>query len=221
MSWICDYCSTANDDRDTECFVCGRERSKKSILEAKRAAQEERTKRVNEMIYKSTTIVGRVMCFSSITLFSVIAIILLCLKIQNSSLGDLIHSGIAIADNIGDNFKLLFSVNVVSVATQLFHSGVVNTGKCIIEICLYSANTLQSHGECLIFELFTCRNIKYEAFSQKFIILIDAFIEAIKLWWTVISILVVNSGEIIGLIAHNVGEIFKKAKELFCNLENK
>lgn len=215
MSWICDYCSTANEDCDTECFVCGRERSKESILEAKRAAQEERTKHINEVIYKSATITGKVMCFSSIALFSVIAIILLYLKIQNASLGDLIYSGIAIADNIGNNFKLLFSANVVSIATQLFHSIVINTGKNIEEICMYTAYTLQSNGECIVFELFVNRNVKYEAFSQTFVILIDSFIGALKLWWTVISLLVVNSGEIIGSIVNNVEEIVKKVKEPF------
>ena len=75
MSWICDYCSTANEDRDTECFVCCRERSKESIRAAKRAAREERTKRINEAIYKGITITGKVMFFSSIVLFSVIALI--------------------------------------------------------------------------------------------------------------------------------------------------
>lgn len=60
MSWVCEYCSTSNDDHDTVCFVCGQERSMDSIREAKRIEAAERTKRVCEITYKCTTIAGKI-----------------------------------------------------------------------------------------------------------------------------------------------------------------
>ena len=215
MSWICDYCSTANEDRDTECFVCGRERSKESIREAKRAAREERTKRINEVVYKSTTITGKVMCFSSIVLFSVIALIVLYLKMQSGSLGDLVYTGIAIAENIGENFKLLFNINVEAIATQLLDSPLKNIGSNYEAIRLYALNTIQNNGECIITELFVNRSVKYETFSQKFILLKDAIVGAFQSWWTVISLLVVNIGENISSVVYNAEEIVQKIKEPF------
>lgn len=41
MGWICEICSTANEDTTTECFVCGQARSRESIREAR---SEERRK---------------------------------------------------------------------------------------------------------------------------------------------------------------------------------
>ena len=215
MSWICDYCSTANKDCDIECFVCGEERSKESILAAKRAAIEERTKRINEVIYRSTNITGKTLCFSSIILFSVITLAVLCLKMRDGSLGDLIYIGIAIAENIGEKFKLLFSENLRSIAAQLIDSPLKSIGGNFKVMWSCALNTLQNNGEGIITELFVNRSIKYETFSQKFILLKDAIADAFQLWWTVILLLVVNIGENIGSIVHNVVEIVQKVKEHF------
>lgn len=221
MSWICDYCSTANEDCDTECFVCGCERSKESIREAKRIVLEERTKRINEVIYNSTTITGKVMCFSSIVLFSVIALIILYLKMRNGLLGDLAYAVIAIFENIGENFKSLFSVNVKIIAIQFIDSLVKTVGENYGVIWLHALNTIQNSSECIITELFVNRNIKYETFFQKFVLLKNVIVDAFKLWWTVISLLVANIGENIGSVVYNLGSIFQKIKEPFIELKNK
>lgn len=215
MSWICDYCSTANEDRDTECFVCGRERSKESIREAKRAAREERTKRINEVIYKSTTITGKVLCFSTIVLFSVIALIVLYFKMQSGSLGDLVYTGIAIVENIGENFKLLFNVNVESIAEQLLDSPLKNIGTNYEIMRSHAINTLQNNGECIITELFVNRSVKYETFAQKFVLLKDSIVGAFQLWWTVISLLAANIGENVNSVVYNAEKIVEKVKEPF------
>ena len=221
MSWICDYCSTANEDRDTECFVCCRERSKESIRAAKRAAREERNKRINEAIYKGITITGKVMFFSSIVLFSVIALIVLCLKMKNGLLGDLVYTVIVIIENVGDNFKLLFNVNIKAIATQLLDSPLKNIGSNSKTICLYVLNTIQNNGKCVITELFVNRSVKYETFFQKFILLKDKIVGVFQLWWYVISLLAVNIRENISSVVYNAKEIVQGIKEIFMNLKNK
>ncbi len=41
MSWICENCSSVNeDDSDTVCFVCGEERTKKSVRKEAKAKRE-------------------------------------------------------------------------------------------------------------------------------------------------------------------------------------
>ena len=215
MSWICDYCSTANEDRDKECFVCGRERSKESIREAKRAAREERTKRINEVVYKSTTITGKVMCFSSIVLFSVIALIVLYLKMQSGSLGDLVYTGIAIVKNVWENMKLLFRVNVEVIAMQLLDSPLKNIGANSEAMSSAALNVLQNNSKYIMTELFVNRSEKYEIFTQKFGLLKDAIVGAIQSWWAVISLLVANIGENISSVTYNAEEIVRKIKEPF------
>ena len=219
MSWICDYCSTANEDHDTECFVCGRERSMESIREATRIAREERTKRINEIIYKSATITGKVLCFSSIVLFSVIALIVLFLKMQSGSLGDLFDIGIVIFENIGENFKLLFNVNVKSIVGQLVDSPLKNIGTNYKIMRSHAINILKNNSACIITELFVNRRVKYETFAQKLVILKDSIVGAFRLWWTVISLLIANIGESISSAVYNIGEIVEKVKEHFLQLK--
>ena len=136
MSWICDYCSTANEDHDTECFVCGRERSKESIMEAKRAAREERMRHIHEVIYKSTTITGKVLCVSSIVLFSVISLIVLYVRMRSGLLGDLVYVGIAIVENVGENLAMLYQFNVRDIFLGLLDSAAENIGDNFESICL-------------------------------------------------------------------------------------
>ena len=59
------------------------------------------------------------------------------------------------------------------------------------------------------------RSVKYETFSQKFILLKDAIVGAFQSWWTVISLLVVNIGENISSVVYNAEEIVQKIKEPF------
>ena len=134
---------------------------------------------------------------------------------QSGSLGDLVYTGIAIVENIGENFKLLFNVNVEAIATQLLDSPLKNIGSNYEAIRLYARSTIQNNGECIITELFVNRSVKYEIFSQKFILLKDAIVGAFQLWWTVISLLVVNIGENISLVVYNAEEIVQKIKEPF------
>ena len=56
MSWICEICSSFNEDSITECFVCGQARSKESIRLEKRERREIKTKKVFSNIEKVSNI---------------------------------------------------------------------------------------------------------------------------------------------------------------------
>lgn len=53
MSWICEVCSTNNDEKDIECFVCGTARSEASIREGRIRAREEKTRKFEDNVYKN------------------------------------------------------------------------------------------------------------------------------------------------------------------------
>ena len=50
MSWVCEVCSTNNDDDVKECFICGCERSAASIREGKRKAREARLDKISSVL---------------------------------------------------------------------------------------------------------------------------------------------------------------------------
>lgn len=50
MSWVCDVCSTDNDDESLECFVCGAPRSEASIKEGKDKKTKEKFGKVSDFL---------------------------------------------------------------------------------------------------------------------------------------------------------------------------
>ena len=50
MSWICDECSSNNDDDAGECFVCGAPRSRASVREAARRRRQETSDAVGSVL---------------------------------------------------------------------------------------------------------------------------------------------------------------------------
>ena len=219
MSWICDYCSTTNEDHNTECFVCGKSRSKESIREAKRIAREERSRTVNAEIYQKTTRAGKIVCFSSIALFCAITLILITLKMRNDFVGDLIYSGIAVIENFGQNFAFLFGVNFVSIFKHIFHFSLNNLFTNCGVICLYVAGNIQGTFGTVITELFVNKSIKYEILFQKIIIIMDSISNMFQQWFSIISTLVSDLIGVIAAGAHNLGAIFEKVKEPFLNFK--
>lgn len=221
MSWICEYCSTTNENRDKKCFVCGTERSKESIQEAKRAVREKRARQTHAIIYKSATITAKVLCVSSIVLFSIIAVIILYLKMKNGSLGDLLDVGFAITKNIGENFRLLFVENIRLMVIRLLNSPIMYIGSNFETVCFHMLHILQSNIEGITSELFVYRSIKYEAAIQRLVLLKDTIVEAFQLWWTEMVLLIGNIRDNIVSTVKNVEEMLQKFKESFLKIKNR
>lgn len=75
MSWICEVCSTSNDEKEIECFVCGTARSEASIREGKIRAREEKIRKLEDGIYNKGMFVLKLGLISTVALI-VVAIII-------------------------------------------------------------------------------------------------------------------------------------------------
>ena len=215
MSWICDYCSTLNDDSVTECFVCETPRSKESIREAKRAEREERSKRINIILYNSTTVTGKVLCFSSIVLFSVIALIILFLKMKNGLLNDTVHVGISMMEKMWGNFRPIFEVNLGAIIDHWidFPLGDIEKTHDVISLCV--KNTVESRVDCITAELFTNERLKYEVLSDKISLLIDSIADAFNFWKEAIVCHFERAWDNISSIWNSGEGIIQKFKDMF------
>ena len=218
MSWICEYCSTVNDEDCIQCFVCEKERSKESIEAANQIKREERIRRINTTIYTSTSILGRILCISSIVLFSIVALVALIFKMKNGAIGDIVSSSISIIENVGKNFKLLFGVNFDLIASHLKNSPMQCIGDNFETISNYAKNTLHTNCECIVTELFINRAERYEILAQKNNTIKDSVHGAFDIYGSVISNLLDNIGDRFEDIADNIKEIIQKTKESILNV---
>lgn len=114
---------------------------------AERLALIERKKKRKETIDKCITLTAKVLCLASIVVFAVIALILFSIKIIDGSVGDIWTAFVAILRNIGENFKLLFAVNIKAIVTELFNSPLEGIGGLrMTEILFYSTIALNIAG---------------------------------------------------------------------------
>lgn len=129
MSWICDYCSTANDDRSKQCFVCGKERSKESIREANRAKITQTLQRICKITIKA----GKISFFSSVALFSILFLITFVIKVRVGSIGDFLKVGSSLLGIAALNIKELFGDNLIYLFQQSVWPNFVILGKNFAE----------------------------------------------------------------------------------------
>lgn len=108
MSWICEICSSANEDYCRECFVCGQVRSKESFRKERRNKREKslsavfnKTDRVAGIALKTIFIVALVLCIAVLTCIVI-------KKIVNGNFG-----------GVWENFQILISKCSYN-ATRLF-----------------------------------------------------------------------------------------------------
>ena len=220
MSWVCEYCSTTNVDRDKKCLVCDKKRTRASVRKEKRIAREDEIARANALIYKYTTIAGKILCLSSIVLFSITALVVLYLKMQNGLIDDLIYNAIAIAENIIEQFKLMFNVNLSLIFAQFVHSParyVIRNAKIILEPIV---SVLYVNIRSITAELFVNQSFKYEILYEKIIIIANDIIMAFRFWGSLIATLLISAVENVVAVVYNAVEMFQKAKEPIVNLKN-
>lgn len=108
MSWVCEYCSSANDEGQRDCFVCGNPRSAASIRAAKRERRAERTVRTGRRLWRGINIGGRVLFYASIALLTVMAGVIIAMKINDRALDDLSDVAAALLAHIGVNLECVF-----------------------------------------------------------------------------------------------------------------
>ena len=69
MSWICDYCSSNNDEETRVCFVCGCCRSAASIREARRKAKQKKIREFANWLYNKVFFAIKIAVISVVALF--------------------------------------------------------------------------------------------------------------------------------------------------------
>lgn len=139
LSWICDICSSSNDDSSVECFVCGQHRSEASIKEAKQRAKEEKRKNKVERIFKYSSKIAQVMFIASISISTLFATIMLIVLTVNGNLSLIIsnivtigkHFGSSIKQTIGDNLSII-SLSIYRSSLTGFADAIKNTGTVLI-----------------------------------------------------------------------------------------
>lgn len=108
MSWVCEYCSSANEESRTDCFVCGNPRSAASIRAAKRETRKKHAERAGRRLWRSVNVGGRVAFYASLTLFTVMTVLTIVMKINDMALDDLADMIALMAVHVGTNIKGLF-----------------------------------------------------------------------------------------------------------------
>ena len=126
MSWICDICSSANEDSTTECFVCGQARSRESILLERRERRERKTKKIFTSVDKSSNIILKTIFILATVLSATLISILIIKKAINGELGDIIECLIALGNNCVSSFTELF-LQIGNVFESYFGENFLNT----------------------------------------------------------------------------------------------
>lgn len=126
MSWICDYCSTANDEELRECFVCGVARSAESIREAKRRLREEHFKKISASTYKWLMLIAKTLFTASTATFVIVFLIMTILKLTNGEVDDFASAIVGVGENAFENLKGSFYENFLNIGNHLSHSSILD-----------------------------------------------------------------------------------------------
>lgn len=225
MSWICEYCSTVNEDSDTHCFVCDSERSRESVLEARREERETRrveretTRRVSRdtrrvardtrrvarssrvaageiIIYRIANITGKVLCLGSIIVFLVFALIALFLRMSSGSLDDIIYNLWAMLTNMFDNFCLMFYKNIRIMINRVLGN---NLG-ALLDNFVY---------------VFKSKEWKYELLGDNIEEIANRFYDFVVRLFGLLSMFFTSLFDRIRVIIENIGSIIEKSTDHF------
>lgn len=218
MSWTCEYCSSINDDSTKKCFVCDSERSRESVLEARREERETRrverettrrvardTRRVARssrvaageiIIYRITNITGKVLCLGSIIVFLVFALIALFLRMSSGSLDDVIYNLWAMLSNLVDNFCLMFYKNIRIMINRVLGN---NLGALLDNfVCVFKS-----------------REWKYELLGDNIEEIANRFYDFIVRLFGLLSMFFTSLFDRIRVIIENIGSIIEKSTDHF------
>ncbi len=131
MGWRCDICDSYNEESNLQCYVCGQERSRESILEGKLRARRERSEKIKKTVADvgskmlSGLFIAGVVCGVTAVFF------MLAGKISGGGLGDITDNISAVAknafygaaDNSIKNVTALFGGAIESPLIRLSHNG--------------------------------------------------------------------------------------------------
>lgn len=119
-------CSSSNDDRSNECFVCGQPRSEESIREARRRAKHEKKKKIIGRVFICMSMTAKIMFFSAISVFTLIASTMLVALMIKGDLSLVIENGIIIGKHFGNGVVETIGENVILVIYRVYDYSLMN-----------------------------------------------------------------------------------------------
>lgn len=136
MSWLCEICSTINEDDNTECFVCGHERSKESYREARRAKRQVIYNMIGNFLISKVFLGIKILLIClSVMLFAGALISIIANDVYESFPGNALRVWDHICNNVGVNFIDRTKILMACVAIKIQ----VNTN-CLPIFEIISAN---------------------------------------------------------------------------------
>lgn len=214
MNWICDCCSSVNEERETECFVCGTPRSAASIREAARRAREERRENRLRTACKYLSGTGKVLFIAAVSVLALTFLLILFFKVKDGELGDIVYALIAVAKRTGASIRDAFAVQLVA-ALQRVPPSLADFGKNLWTVLKKAAESIRLDLGGIGAEVFVTRNAKFKHFSGVTVAVKDRVVAAFVYWWAVLTTLLPQCFEAVKGIPHNVRAIALKIKELF------
>lgn len=132
MPWICEYCSTDNEDKERECFVCGARRSMRAIRRAKKEARRRRALSFAFSLAKWMRIVATVLLITSATLLAVAAICLLAKQMMSDNPSALPVVLFGVLKHAWEHFTVVLLRNVPEMVRAFAHSTLIQAlGGCV------------------------------------------------------------------------------------------
>jgi len=131
MSWVCEFCSTVNEEDDRVCFACDQERSAADI---ERARYKERIKRIKGrflLAYNVMFNIAKYLFWISTVILSVMLTIILILKITGEQTGSIFGTLLEMVLKCKTNIFTVFSNtslianNIVYIIIDLYKNRVV------------------------------------------------------------------------------------------------
>ena len=164
MSWICDYCSTANDSHDRICFVCDHERSRASIRAQRREEREAKWRPRISLIYNRVLNIGRIACFSLIGVLFLAALIILIAKISEGSLSDVVcvYRGI---DTRIQSVLMTGSRSFDAISVKMMGYPLAAVGESLEAVFTHALFTAGDGIDGVIIEAIVNKSMKFEAFG--------------------------------------------------------
>ena len=157
MAWICEACSSNNEDRSRECFVCGTRRSMRAIRRAKREARHRKFIDVSAGIIKGVLIGATVQLITAAALFGGAGIFLLAKQMIEGEASLLLVDLFKILRHAWGNVADILPHNIPEMLKAFSGSTLITAFLRYFAMCWQMLNKLLQQLGLWITELFGAR----------------------------------------------------------------
>lgn len=220
MSWICDYCSTANGDRASVCFVCGQERSRASARTARRAACAARRDRLRVALYRGLVFTAGFVFAASLFLFIGVAVITVCARVGEGRLDGLFDTATIKAEQAAGRLGQLLTDRTSALLLQWW-SAPVSRALIGLGAMLGSAWGRMQDGVAAIAAPLSVRgSARCGQLYRQLVRMTDTLVASLRTLWGTISHLAAHVGATVRAAIDQARQIFHRVMESIQELAN-